>query len=429
MTRLTEAADPAALDNLARHLDEGAGRIESMYAPVRHAFHASGWQGSDADAFGSDWDGPSRARLSQTASMLREMATRLRRNAEQQREASAAYSEGPWFRAMLPGERHSQFEMPQVILGRWLPSLFAPLFGIGGGMVLPILGLPGLRDLGRWLPIGSGLGGGPPLPVSAIPSLFGPGGGIGAGGRGLGGLLPSLLGTTSGKASLVVGATGLTAAASGLAFYGKSWSANGSTTVDGAQLSGSATGMAGVSASGKATAHFGPGGADLSAKGHLFEGAQGQATGTAQYGAVSAKAQASAMVGEEADGSLSAHVGTDGVSAGASGSAFAGVAAQGSLSGGISGGTVGVTGGVEAGVGIGGEAKASVGWHHTELKLGGNVALGIGAKGSIDVNVDPSKLAAGAAHLASGALGIAEDPTGAANALMRNLPAPHWPHF
>ncbi|MBS1847161.1 MAG: hypothetical protein JST73_02695, partial [Actinobacteria bacterium] len=85
---LTEAADPDALDRLAHHCDAAAQKIEDTYVPVRQAFHSSGWQGSDADQFATDWDGPSRARLTNTATALRDAATSLRRNANQQRAAS-----------------------------------------------------------------------------------------------------------------------------------------------------------------------------------------------------------------------------------------------------------------------------------------------------------------------------------------------------
>lgn len=85
-----EGADPEALERLAAVVERGAAQVEGVYAPIRRMFQTSGWDGVDADQFGTEWDGPQRARLAASASALREAATNLRLNAAEQRAASAA---------------------------------------------------------------------------------------------------------------------------------------------------------------------------------------------------------------------------------------------------------------------------------------------------------------------------------------------------
>lgn len=372
---ITEGADADALDRLAVQIEQGATHIEGVYVPVRHSFHASSWQGPDADAFASDWDGPSKARLVQTASALRDAAKILRRNAQEQRTASA--TDGGGIASILG--RLDRFNILRPMIG---PS---DILNLGDRGLTP--GLP--------------------------PFLKG-------GEEWFGGRVRDLLGAdASGNASLTFGAGGLVAAASGLAFAGLSRSTGGSADFGPLHLTGNAKGTVGASAGGGASATFGPKGADASAHAEGFVGAKGEVSGSANVGPLEAQAQGSAMVGAEANADVSAHLGLDGVSAAASGGGFAGAAAQGSVTAGISGGTVRASGGVEAGVGLSGEAKVSAGWHNTEIKLGGNAALGLGIKGSIDVHVDPS-------HIASDVSNVAEGAYHAADHLLASLPHPHW---
>lgn len=85
---ITEGADADALDRLAGQIEQGASHIEGTYGPVRQSFHGSSWQGVDADQFASEWDGPSKSRLTNTATALRDAAKTLRKNANEQRTAS-----------------------------------------------------------------------------------------------------------------------------------------------------------------------------------------------------------------------------------------------------------------------------------------------------------------------------------------------------
>jgi uncharacterized protein YukE len=85
---ITDGADADALDRLAGQIEQGAAHIEGTYGPVRQTFHGSSWQGPDADQFSNEWDGPSKARLTATATALREAAKTLRKNANEQRIAS-----------------------------------------------------------------------------------------------------------------------------------------------------------------------------------------------------------------------------------------------------------------------------------------------------------------------------------------------------
>lgn len=85
---LTAAADAVELDRLATRLEDGAHELERVYAPVRRALHGSAWQGTDADAFSTEWDGPAKARLTSCVDALRGMATSLHTNVEEQRKAS-----------------------------------------------------------------------------------------------------------------------------------------------------------------------------------------------------------------------------------------------------------------------------------------------------------------------------------------------------
>jgi hypothetical protein len=91
---ITEGADVDALEGLAVGFEQFAERVEGAYTPVRQALHRSNWVGADADTFATEWDGPSRARLSAVATSLRAAATSLRRNAAEQREASESAGSG-----------------------------------------------------------------------------------------------------------------------------------------------------------------------------------------------------------------------------------------------------------------------------------------------------------------------------------------------
>jgi hypothetical protein len=419
MPQLTEGADPDELERLAKLIYDGATQIDGVYAAVRSQFQSSSWQGPDADQFGVEWDGPSKARLSQATEALRQAGWSLNVNAYQQRSASGSDGGlGGGFGGLLhPGGFTYDPRMPSRIPG--LGWRISPFFPFPPGSFGPILDLPGLGDLRGWR------------------GLLGPGGSLNLGDPGMTPLLPLRIGSGAapsvwnaifggfggrfgGNASLVAGSSGLAAAASGLAFAGFSRSVSNSADLGPLHVQGAADGMIGASADGHLSATLGDGRLDASAGGALFAGTKGNVSGSANVGPIEAQAQGSAMVGVEASATASLHAGSDGIAAGASGGAFAGAAAQGSISGGIAGGTVSATGGVEAGVGLEGEARASVGWHGTELKLGGNVALGVGFKGSVDIKVDPSRIVSDVVNAPEAAYHEASE-------LLSHVPRPSWP--
>ena len=364
MPTVTSGADPDALDALAARLDKGATTIEGVYTPVRQSLHGSGWVGQDADRFANDWNGPSKTRLAQCATALRDAATTLRKNAQAQRVTSNDYdgSLGVWneHRLYLPIIRLTDPNQP-------------PIWTSDGGIADKLAS-----------------GG----------ATFRPG---------------SLAG---GVAAIALGG-GLAAGASGA--WSKGW--DGSTKVDGSlgpvKASAHAEGEAGVSASGSASATLGRDGASASAGGEVFAGVKGSAGADVSMGPAYGHAEVQAEVGAEAAAKGNAHIGLDGAAVGASGSAFVGGKLSGELSGGISGVSETATGGVSYGVGVSGSASAAVGRHNIELKLSGNAALGLGLNGSIDLKVDPTRLATDGAHaLASGAK--------EATKLISEIPHPHW---
>ncbi|MFD6090724.1 hypothetical protein ACFWGN_01245 [Oerskovia sp. NPDC060338] len=83
-------ADVAALRDLATSLDGGAGVLDQARSKVRGSFHSVPWYGPDADQERGQWDGRLEPLLTQTAQSLRDAATTLRRNADDQESTSAA---------------------------------------------------------------------------------------------------------------------------------------------------------------------------------------------------------------------------------------------------------------------------------------------------------------------------------------------------
>ena len=92
-------ADPEALDQLAGSFERQARFLDATAQRVRSQIHASPWQGGAANRFRADWDSTHMPRLRQTAGSLRTAATHLRRQAQEQRNASgfgASTPTGRW---------------------------------------------------------------------------------------------------------------------------------------------------------------------------------------------------------------------------------------------------------------------------------------------------------------------------------------------
>lgn len=87
-------ADPDQLDALARDLDTAAQRLDRIMSRLTAQVARSPWRGGSADAFRADWHRLHRARLSSASHFLRDGETRLRRNADAQRDASASEGGG-----------------------------------------------------------------------------------------------------------------------------------------------------------------------------------------------------------------------------------------------------------------------------------------------------------------------------------------------
>lgn len=82
-------ADPEQLDLLARDFEQAAERLDAAYSTVEVRVVRSAWDGGDADGFRQAWTGGCRRAFSAAAAHLRQGATTLRANAEDQRRASA----------------------------------------------------------------------------------------------------------------------------------------------------------------------------------------------------------------------------------------------------------------------------------------------------------------------------------------------------
>lgn len=93
-TRKTEdavaqlGADVDQLDSLAAKFNSVAGELESLVGQLSGQIGSTWWQGSDAERFRGDWDGQYRGQLQGVVNRLRETATRVTQQANQQRTAS-----------------------------------------------------------------------------------------------------------------------------------------------------------------------------------------------------------------------------------------------------------------------------------------------------------------------------------------------------
>lgn len=81
-------ADPEQLDALGAQMGSAADRLESIRQQIGFWLDSSPWHGSDADEFRSDWQHRLQHMLHTAATIALDGAAGVRRNAQQQREAS-----------------------------------------------------------------------------------------------------------------------------------------------------------------------------------------------------------------------------------------------------------------------------------------------------------------------------------------------------
>lgn len=87
-------ADPDQLDGLARQMGNAGDRLESIRQQITFWLDSSPWDGSDAEDFRHSWQHGLQNALHAAAAMAREGAEAVRRNAQQQRDASSDHGEG-----------------------------------------------------------------------------------------------------------------------------------------------------------------------------------------------------------------------------------------------------------------------------------------------------------------------------------------------
>lgn len=83
-------ADVDQLRALARTLEQAADRLESTSTSTTGMLNNAPWKGPDADRYRSDWRGSSLPTIRNAAAALREAATALTRNADDQERTSSA---------------------------------------------------------------------------------------------------------------------------------------------------------------------------------------------------------------------------------------------------------------------------------------------------------------------------------------------------
>ncbi|MEA5456399.1 hypothetical protein SPF06_16820 [Sinomonas sp. JGH33] len=97
-------ADVAHLRALASHFEHSAQQLDAQRTRLGAAVQGSPWAGPNADRFRGEWHAEHGPRLATAARTLREGAATLRRNADQQEQASAVSggaSGGPWVSASV----------------------------------------------------------------------------------------------------------------------------------------------------------------------------------------------------------------------------------------------------------------------------------------------------------------------------------------
>lgn len=83
-------ANPDELDALAKHMERAADKLARVHTDALGLIHHSAWTGPNAEEYERRWRQDGRARITGAADILRAASASLRRNASEQRKASAA---------------------------------------------------------------------------------------------------------------------------------------------------------------------------------------------------------------------------------------------------------------------------------------------------------------------------------------------------
>src|SRR5262245_57881663 len=83
-------ADVEQLDSLARKFDQEAQTIAQATSQISSQVNSTWWKGPDADKFKNEWEGQFASQLRKIAEALRQVGTVVRKQAQQQRQTSAA---------------------------------------------------------------------------------------------------------------------------------------------------------------------------------------------------------------------------------------------------------------------------------------------------------------------------------------------------
>jgi WXG100 family type VII secretion target len=83
-------ADVEQLDSLSKKFDQEAQAIAQATSQITSQVHSAWWKGADADKFRSEWDGQFASQLRKISEALRQVGTVVRKQAQQQRQTSAA---------------------------------------------------------------------------------------------------------------------------------------------------------------------------------------------------------------------------------------------------------------------------------------------------------------------------------------------------
>ncbi len=81
--------DPEALTSLQKQMRADAGIIKSLTTKLDGLLRSAWWEGADATAFRSDWDGSHKAQLARVSAALEAAAQAVAANVTQQQQASS----------------------------------------------------------------------------------------------------------------------------------------------------------------------------------------------------------------------------------------------------------------------------------------------------------------------------------------------------
>lgn len=116
-------ADVAALRSLAAQLDRAADQLEDHRTFLGNAVQHSSWLGPDAERFRGQWEGEHNARVAASARLLRDTATTVRRNADDQERASAVDGGAQFHASRSAGRGGGVSAFSGAMLGGALDSL------------------------------------------------------------------------------------------------------------------------------------------------------------------------------------------------------------------------------------------------------------------------------------------------------------------